>query len=54
MARTVSIRKTYTNDVHALTRLAAAVEKDPKRPEKWKEKTSRLIREVVLQLLDAR
>jgi len=51
MGRTVKIRKTYQQDVAALTRLASAVDLDPKRPPKWKMETVQKINEVIMLLL---
>ncbi len=52
MPRTVQIRKSYATDVAYLSRLAQAVEKDPRRSEGWKRHVIVLCNRMMMALLN--
>lgn len=53
MSRPVALRVSYRNDVGFLLRFEAAVGKDDRQSQEWRDETARKIRHLVMRLLEA-
>lgn len=53
MPRPVSIRASYRDDASFLLRLEAAIVKDDRQTESWRNETAQMIRQLSMRLLEA-
>lgn len=53
MPRPVAIRVSYRDDAGYLLRLEAAVVKDERQTQQWRDETARLTRQLSMRLLEA-
>jgi len=53
MPRPVSIRASYRDDASFLLRLEAAIVKDDRQTESWRQETAQMIRQLSMRLLEA-
>jgi hypothetical protein len=53
MPRPVAIRVSYRDDAGYLLRLEAAVVKDERQTQPWRDETAKLIRQLSMRLLEA-